>query len=798
MPAQERPPSRELRGLRVLLDNRQTVPTRSAMGQQFPIRQKEQFSSHIKRVAFGKQKSNGDNGPPSKAKRDIIQAGQGLTSCLITRSPMDQRLPAGANNPAERSVGRLPRTDSECQFKAPGIDFLTERDTNITTHEVKMRPSVTSIKNNSNKCDFFPKYVDKRPFKEQGTQTLYRESSAQTLAYLPEIMDKEMNEHLELFTLPSLLPGDNPPGLHEVEILERARRRWAFNKAVKTNFMRQLHEARELTMQTKYKSILEAFEWEGWIEREEYIQECQMMRLEIVIKMFDKREMEMHLASKKRIEMSCERIEKRRQEGLHKNEIEYQRGKRRNDIQLAKTSRKWQKQSPLYALGSPCSEFYGPLIRHGVDPARRSFAGNNRKAFDVRMDELQKRVNMNNLTCPFKKLEEWSKPKEYVKEYEQNFCNDLKLQKLYESLKGLRTQTTKEWAEPKCLKKRKKLTSEYDKYEKYKSRGQIHYYQAAPKPIELSKPTETRTNALRPPTRMGSFHAKHLEAQRGEEAFENLLTTYEGTYVGWIMKFLSEEMSRLKEHRRLHFFTVLAQKERWRREANEAGLRQKENEMRSLYEELFQKSIGAHNEISNEYLSALLTTDMSHIAESEAAITVTGQAKQIDADIQRWLEGFKLIQTPLTYDPLRLMLRDMVSPDINAAIDLHEKSLIASYIVEEVIFGRVWEELEPIDIAGTLTSDLIDRLIDNDLYLFSTDSESETPQRSSWYESQAIIRKLIRQAVPGQRWKDETERIVHENYNSLFDDVFAEIMNKIDNPPSVKSFDLIAILKSSQ
>ncbi|XP_020812291.1 uncharacterized protein LOC110187235 [Drosophila serrata] len=63
---------------------------------------------------------------------------------------------------------------------------------------------------------------------------------------------------------------------------------------------------------------MEAFEWQQWIEREEYIQECQMLRLNIVIKMFDKREREMHEASKSRIETACETIEQRRQAGLRK------------------------------------------------------------------------------------------------------------------------------------------------------------------------------------------------------------------------------------------------------------------------------------------------------------------------------------------------------------------------------------------------------------------------------------------------------------------------------------------------
>ncbi|XP_015036434.2 uncharacterized protein [Drosophila pseudoobscura] len=761
-----------------------------------PGRQRKQSPGQTKRVTFRKQRSHGES--PQIPKDACLQ---GLTSCLITRSSLDRRLPAGANNPADRSTGKLPRTDSECHFKAPGIDFLIERNTDVTSHEVKMSPSVPVVKNLKNKCDFFPKYVDKRPFKEQGTQTLYRESSAQTVAYLPEIMDKEIDEHLELFCLPSLLPGDKPPGLHEVEILERARKRWAFNKAVKTNFMKQLHAARELTMQTKYKHILEAFEWESWIEREEYIQECQMMRLEIVIKMFDKREKEMHLASKTRIEIACERIEKRRQEGLHKNKMEYLRGKHRLESKRNPTSQKWKRQTPMYALGSPCSEFYGPLIRHGVDPARRSFVGTNSKAFDMRIDDLEKRVNMQKLQCPFRKLKEWSKPKESIKEHEQNFCSDKNLQKLYDSLKGLRTMARKEKSQPKCLKKRlipnaeRKSTIHYD-FEYQDPTATYGTKRIAKEdsseiltPYQSSSPYKVKSS---PPT-LSSVFSKRMRDERSSQELEKLLHTYEGTHIGWVMEFLTEEAGRLKELRRLHLLAILVQKERWRREAGEAGLRQKENEMRKLYEELFQKCNVANREVSDKYLNTILTTDMSHIAENDAAETVTDLAKVIDADIERWLESFKLIQTPLTYAPLRVMLRDMVSPDMSAALDRHEKALIANYIVEDVIFGRVWEELEPFDISTTLTSDFIDRLIDNDLYLFSTDSESDTPQKTSSYEAKAIIRKLIRQAVPGQRWKDETERIVHENQNDLFDDVFAEIMNKIENPLPVVPSQLIPL-----
>lgn len=591
--------------------------------------------------------------------------------------------------------------------------------------------------------------------------------------------------------MPNILAGDKAPGLYEVEILERARKRWAFNKALKTNFRKQLDEAREKAIKTKFRPILEAFEWEHWIEREEYIQECQMMRLEIVIRMFDKREMEMHNASKQRIETACYVIEQRRQHGLHKNEIEYQRAMRRLQIKNSGLSRRWKKQYPLQALGNPCSEFWGPLIRHGVDPARRNFVGDGRKAFDMRIDELEKRVNMTQLVCPFRKLKEWSKPKEYVKEYEQNFCSDKHLEKLYESLKTLRSQANKQKTAPKCLKKRPKPPSEANSNVTfdYEDVDATDFFKDR---VRRTDGKEGTQKADLSPEQMLAIRnyledleakdipdiSKKMQMERKTEDLEQLLHMYEGSTIGWIMQFLSEEMERLKEQRKLHFFSILAQKERWRREAAEAGLRQKENDMRLLYEDMFQQSNAVHSQITDEYIQTILTKDMAHIAVCDATESVVVLAKQIDADIRRWLESFKLIQTPLTYEPLREMLRSMVSPDLDAQLVKYEKNLIVQYIIDDILFPGIWDEMESYDIATTMMSDLIDRLIDNDLYLFSTDSEPDEPQRKGWYEAEAIIRKLIRQAVPGRRWKTETERIVHENCENLFDDIFEQIMNR--------------------
>lgn len=607
------------------------------------------------------------------------------------------------------------------------------------------------------------------------------------MAYLPEIYDDDEARTLELFILPSVLPGDKPPGLYEVEVFERACRRHKFLDALKLKINQQRRHGQKLDF-NQYKTMTEAFEWEHWMEREERIQECQMMRLEIVIKMFDKREREMHAASKTRIEQGCELIEKRRKEALRKNEIEYQRGMRRISKQLAKTSIKWQKQKPMYSLGSPCSDFYAPPMRYGVDPNRRNFNSvTNTRAFNMRIDELEKQINMQIIECPFAKLKQWSQPKQRIAEIENRFCNEEHLDELYHLLRTLRVTDGGQQPKPDCLKLLFKHTPNLrSRMSLVQPKSYTNLYERnAYTARSTSRPTQQKA-VQEQKNQLSSEYAQKLARDVQKNDLKSMILAYEGSMIGYMMQFLTDEMNRLKEQRRLHFFSLLASKKRWQLEAAEAGLRQKENSIRLLYEEMFQYTNAVSTDVSDQYVHSILTDDLGYMAANEAAEAVTEMAKQIDMDIERWLESFKLIQNPLNYIPLRLMLHDMVCPDLNAALQRYEATMIVQYIVEDVVFDGIWKALEPFDISSTLTSDLIDRLIDNDLYLFSSDSESETPQKTGWYEAHAIIRKLIRQSVPGRRWMEEAERIVYENYIDLLDSVFDEILQKFEAPSRIE------------
>jgi hypothetical protein len=115
----------------------------------------------------------------------------------------------------------------------------------------------------------------------------FRESSVQTKPWLPEITcytDTNDNEDdvPEVVYVAGMIDSISYPGLREVEIIERARKRRIWENALPP-----ITSPDEISMRA---AALEAFEWEEWIVREKEINECQQARLKIVADLISKRE----------------------------------------------------------------------------------------------------------------------------------------------------------------------------------------------------------------------------------------------------------------------------------------------------------------------------------------------------------------------------------------------------------------------------------------------------------------------------------------------------------------------------
>lgn len=101
---------------------------------------------------------------------------------------------------------------------------------------------------------------------------------------MPECFTKEITSDNipEVVFVADIIESVSYPGIKEVEIVERARKRRMWETTLPP-----IKAQSEIPSRV---AALEAFEWEEWIAREKDINECQQVRLKIVSDLIDKRE----------------------------------------------------------------------------------------------------------------------------------------------------------------------------------------------------------------------------------------------------------------------------------------------------------------------------------------------------------------------------------------------------------------------------------------------------------------------------------------------------------------------------
>uniref|UniRef100_T1GKY5 Uncharacterized protein n=1 Tax=Megaselia scalaris TaxID=36166 RepID=T1GKY5_MEGSC len=119
------------------------------------------------------------------------------------------------------------------------------------------------------------------------------------------------------------------------------------------------------------------------------------------------------------------------------------------------------------------------------------------------------------------------------------------------------------------------------------------------------------------------------EIIKHEDIVNSIFAQYEGEKIGWIMQFLEEELDRLHEERRVQAFAMLAEKERRKLEAAEAGLRQKENIRREEQEYFFQNIQNSNISTVNEYLENVILEEYELTASNDTTKYIENVAKMI-------------------------------------------------------------------------------------------------------------------------------------------------------------------------
>ncbi|XP_072941176.1 cilia- and flagella-associated protein 91-like [Epargyreus clarus] len=513
--------------------------------------------------------------------------------------------------------------------------------------------------------------------RNRGTQSVYRESSAQTIPWQPDAKPAENCE-----TTPEVLYldklkwgpgkpyrwGDLPADFHTTEIINKMRhaRTW----------MEVVEGAQFPRWMKKRDAIISDVETKDWIFREAEIDELQGIRLALLYKMQTEERQKQasrtgrklaKLWDRKKREMDerVHRIRQTRDRELRKLTALHGSGGRAGLVQSMRASRGGG--SVTLAAHDPTSNVHAAAARNGYQARRR----HGEITYDPSLLLLE---DHEQVAAPPAWLEQCGqnlkrtcsghhKPLDTTQlcERETKWSEHF-LESLHNDLKKARLGAASTTAGPLHVLKPRKLletprptTPEVESVpddEEMKHQAALNIqkiirgravqnlmFEGRTRASELTEELKTthglqkedQVRIAREEARARDYHAVKTEAEQKEDAITALVEELCGGAVSAALDFLEKELRRLKEERRQHAYILIALREKSMREAAEAGRRQKEERRRREHDEMFKQVLGVTQETVEAYLQEIITEGVELAAEEQAVARAKLEADRIDA-----------------------------------------------------------------------------------------------------------------------------------------------------------------------
>nr|DBA34622.1 TPA: hypothetical protein GDO54_002168 [Pyxicephalus adspersus] len=476
-------------------------------------------------------------------------------------------------------------------------------------------------------------------------QTDYRDSEAQTDPYSPEFVVRPGSVP-EILMLANLTWGPGlPAGLAEVEMIERAREKRAWEAT--------LPPLNDSTQLEKRRKMMDEQERKEWAFREQEIEKLQKARLEVLKMLLQKRKESQNELDSKRLDAKWSKLQTEKEERIKQIRKEHIQGK----------SRHIKGSTSNYA-----SQTYAPLSRIGYFPDRLSAQYTVKSPFlDSYQGLLDLEANLPDfVTQPRVRA---PKPRTTTRDgfLKRDALLDRELKQVHEALlkkknhsqqpqKPLRFLQKIEKPAPRPATPRVPEPPEGDEEKELAViflqkliRGraiQNMMFEGKEKRLELIQELRT-THALQEEGQMLKKEDKQevLALQRQREldqhkasVQEEHLSRLEGEVLSDMFDFLSKELVRLQEERRIHAFAMLAERHRRIREAEESGRRQVEERRRREEDEIFRQVVNIHQSTVDSYLEDIILSAMENTAEEQAREEIQRKAQEIN-DIAYQMES---------------------------------------------------------------------------------------------------------------------------------------------------------------
>ncbi|XP_061090140.1 cilia- and flagella-associated protein 91-like [Conger conger] len=480
-------------------------------------------------------------------------------------------------------------------------------------------------------------------------QTEYRESETQTDPYTPKYVPRPGTPP-EVLSLASLKTGRGlPAGLKEVQNLEFARRR--------RDLEARLPPLDDITQRAKRVRMMMEIERERWSHRERAIQKLQEKRLALLTQVITQREERQQQLLVKHLDSHFARRQHQKEAKIKRIRQDYVLSIRRLMEKRRNVEGKLRRSGVVERYCSRGSRVHYPgsamgRLPHG-DSDRDSVTSWLQNTYEGLL--LLESTLPPSVTEPCIRAPKPRSGKGFVKRADRR---EMELIRTHEELKERKTK----------VEEKKPLRFLY-KIEKPAPRPPTPAITPPPAGLEerdlaviclqkllrgaasketMSEEKERRMDLIQ---ELRSTHALQQEEQELQQAEkQNILALQRqrelhrdkalaagalqagvaGGVMADMLDFLSKELQRLQEERRIHAFTLLAERHRRMREAEESGRRQAEERRRREEDEIFRQVVLVHQATVDLYLEDVILSSIEKTADEQAREEIHKMAEEIN------------------------------------------------------------------------------------------------------------------------------------------------------------------------
>lgn len=479
--------------------------------------------------------------------------------------------------------------------------------------------------------------------KTVGTQSMYRESEAQTDPYSPEYYVVP-NQSPEVLQLMHLCYGAGLPATEaEIKAIERTRQKRLFERMLPP-------PTDEFNLEVR-SALMEAQEFREWAERERTIRDLQERRLDLLREALHDRSTRREVEHDERVE----RMRTRKEEDRDRVQAACQR---RKTTVLRKMQKERTKAEPARTAPEPgrtgkrdviaeyaekSSKVYAPLARDGHVP------DSNTSRIEIQPADLNTYPGLlalenalpSHVLKPVKISPHDSGKKKTKHQVRKENEITSALKAAMESIKKEMQQPTE--AEVPNMRvdraespRKEEVQPEDEEMEaavlllQRVIRGRAYQnmmFEGKDKRLDL-------INELRAAERFAetatTVEEKRYSDQLKEKAFEGAIESIQGSVISQTLDQLSKELLRFQQEKRIAVMVKLAERDRQIRQAQESGRRQAEERLREREDEMFRKIMGVHQSTVDSYLEEVLTSTVEQAAQSRALTEARLKAAKIN------------------------------------------------------------------------------------------------------------------------------------------------------------------------